>query len=1173
MLQNIIHRIAILSLRQLQESLMSDNWFVKSNKNGKIFGPHPQELIRRYLKEGKINHREYTISSDGNTWQSLSSFWRQKGPAAEIMGKYEILEELGRGGMGIVYKAFDTQLKRHCAIKVLVPIGNIDKKRAIERFKTEAMAIAKITHPNIVQVYEVHDQHPYFFVMNYIEGLPLDTYIEDLDLPQRLQMFSKICTPIIFAHQNNILHRDLKPDNIIVTVSGEPIIVDFGIAKNTEHKTNVTQTGDIVGTPRYISPEAVNGQQVDERSDVYSLGVILYEMLTDRVPFVGGSPVEIMVRLTSEDPVAPSLLNTSVKKNGDLELVCLAALEKKPPKRIPSVVYLKSEIDNIINGHPIKLKPPKMLQRFTKWRKKNPVVFATVTAMFIIVCAALFAMKLEREHSFHLQQKTQQHILQLQKKSMQEITETKVSSIDSTIEALSTNIAANNIFVDYYAIKRCYRYLSEIIDNLPPERAKKIYQTLNMYLKFHILCKFPHVFEATLPPSDHIAVFSSRFIARLYNEKQSQTLYIWEKNQQQKFSQDNYYAKIPNIYNENMLKFSSDNRYLAYQNHGHTNIFDLQTKKIIFSQLGFTGNAIFSPQNNYYLFLRQQEKVKTCHLLNLSNFQMHNFQTYDPKDMVISPNEEWLVIHDKARRKFVIYNFKKDQVFEFQNDMLSNDNRICFTKNENKIFMVSRVNITILNLSQLANEKTSPSLLMSTRLSSPPIRINDYYFTIATKDGSIVLAKQNIDDDSVFQEKLANYSNVGISHIAFQAPSFLTIARNNTLELRDLSTKKLISILREKTAVKQLQLQEKNGLQISLVTQQNYKEYTFPYTTLRIQNEGVKKLVATFMSMIRDIDPAHSLIVDKDTCIYTGRVGFGVWRDGRFFDKRFYEEIISVKYNKSRKQLFLCGHKKMYIFSGKDASWVDNYDIPRTFFKRGISYFDFSHDEQHLYLACNKPYELLQQDIRTKKLQKIAQTQTPIKRILPLKGDMILLGCTAFVTDRSEIHVVNKKSQTQQQILKDTPLFGITSFATDKTQQLFAAGGQNGNILLWKGLSSPVLYDKLKIDNQVAKLMFSPQNKYLAIFSLNRTYIYNLELKTKLEIYSGYYKGKSATFSEDWKKMYTPSAVGEVMVFNQDYLINEAALRQRIRQCDKTMSADNTATLMHYINNISKKIK
>lgn len=276
-------------------------------------------------------------------------------PLPTTFGDFELQEELGRGGMGVVYKAWDRKLQRHVALKMILR-GAQATSADLARFRYEAGAAAALNHPNIVPVYQVADcdGRPYF-VMKLVPGKTLAAIAKEGPLPPRraAAYLLAIAHAVSHAHAHGVLHRDLKPSNILIDADDQPLVTDFGLAKRVEGGESLTGTGAILGTPSYMAPEQAEGsaKQVGPGIDVYSLGAILYELLTGRPPFLAASPIETLLLVRTEEPVRPRALNPRI--DADLELVCRKCLEKRPEHRYADAVHLAKDLQAFLNAEPV----------------------------------------------------------------------------------------------------------------------------------------------------------------------------------------------------------------------------------------------------------------------------------------------------------------------------------------------------------------------------------------------------------------------------------------------------------------------------------------------------------------------------------------------------------------------------------------------------------------------------------------------------------------------------------------------------------------------------------------------------------------------------------------------------------------------------------------------------
>lgn len=273
-------------------------------------------------------------------------------------GRYRVEEQLGRGGMAQVFKGTDTVLGRPVAIKVLAPQFAQDEA-FVARFRREAQAAARLNHPNLVSVFDTgSDNGVHYIVMEYVEGRTLADFLTHGGrlMPERaIELAMSVSTGLAFAHAQGVVHRDIKPGNIMVTRQGEVKVMDFGIARMTTSAETIEQTAAVLGTAAYLSPEQARGEPVDARSDLYSLGCVLYEMLVGRPPFAGDSAVAVAYKHVQEAPVPPSQLNADVSPQ--LEAVIMRALSKNPANRYQSAEEMRGDLERAARGEAVSAPP------------------------------------------------------------------------------------------------------------------------------------------------------------------------------------------------------------------------------------------------------------------------------------------------------------------------------------------------------------------------------------------------------------------------------------------------------------------------------------------------------------------------------------------------------------------------------------------------------------------------------------------------------------------------------------------------------------------------------------------------------------------------------------------------------------------------------------------------
>ncbi len=309
------------------------------------------------------------------------------------VGKYVLLSELGRGGMGVVYKSWDSGLKRWVALKLLTTPGS---REDVLRFHREAQTAAALRHPNIVGVYEVGEAagHP-FIALEYVEGKTLSG--QKLPVRRAAEVVAQIARAVEYAHGQGVIHRDLKPGNVMIDKAGKAWVMDFGLAKNVRGESQLTMSGTVIGTPSYMPPEQASGRnrELDRRVDVYSLGAVLYELATGRAPFRGSSPLATLEQVVNQEVRPPSELNSAVPP--DLETILLKCLEKDRHRRYPSVRLLADDLERWLRGDSIAARRAsllvKMSGRLARHRSAVAAIGAIIVALSGITATILFVRR------------------------------------------------------------------------------------------------------------------------------------------------------------------------------------------------------------------------------------------------------------------------------------------------------------------------------------------------------------------------------------------------------------------------------------------------------------------------------------------------------------------------------------------------------------------------------------------------------------------------------------------------------------------------------------------------------------------------------------------------------------------------------------------------------------
>jgi len=368
--------------------------------------PASPGTLRRYTDGGLVTVNGERVA-DTATDAAVFPLPHAESDVKLRIGPYDVLGELGRGGMGVVYRAYSLRLGRLVALKMLTA-GTHASEAQVVRFQNEAMLAARLTHPNVVPVFDAgeHEGNLYF-VMAYVEGAGFGDLIERDAVEDGLRVLARTARAIDYAHRRGIVHRDIKPDNILVDQDGEPQITDFGIAKNIELEIGITKTGATLGTPAYMAPEQANRvlDRVGPLTDVYALGATMYHLLTGKPPFSGPTPIATLLAVLEKDPEPPRAATRKNRKRDldpDLETICLKAMEKAASARYPSAKAFAEDLEAALEGRPISARPIGAAERLQKLVQRNRAAFVglllvfTTLSLMTVAFGAVLAFNISR---------------------------------------------------------------------------------------------------------------------------------------------------------------------------------------------------------------------------------------------------------------------------------------------------------------------------------------------------------------------------------------------------------------------------------------------------------------------------------------------------------------------------------------------------------------------------------------------------------------------------------------------------------------------------------------------------------------------------------------------------------------------------------------------------------
>jgi WD40 repeat protein/tRNA A-37 threonylcarbamoyl transferase component Bud32 len=630
---------------------------------------------------------------------------------SKSFGRYQIVRELGHGGMGVVYHAYDASLKRHVALKIMHQLMSNDKEQ--KRFARETQLMARLNHPHIIRVFDTgEEQGRMFFTMEMVEGNSLATLLkENTPLTQLLLMLVQVAEAVYYAHQQGVVHRDLKPSNIMVTTQGEPKVMDFGLAKETSRSGDqLSKSHDILGTPEYMSPEQASGKgrAVDTQSDVYSLGAILYEMLTGRPPFTGPTAMSVLYKISCEEPIPPLRLSPHLPP--DLEAICLKSLEKSKDKRYKTAHDLASDLNNYREGRPIMAKPVTALTRAWKLARRYRMASLLIAgAILLLLGFVVFfvyqqkKLKDAAEQNWRLAEKKQQEAEQNWRQAERQKATALLREIKANLSQAKAELILAKTWLnekDYFSAEErqdaAYGLLQKVSSSIkenknkwdkenPQELAKlgtqqQALEQAALDMRRYVIVYFkPHHEVVQLPVAPLIPSQPSFDYAALLGEG-GQKAVIWDIQQQKSI-------KILNIVPAFLgVAFSTNNQWVALSCANRLLLWNraddsVQETHINPNELCWIAFLRFSPDNKWLFVAISILKGDKNFLFDLTNFsaplKIHDLG--NSYAAAFSRNGEWLLVaqRDHSLATFDLRQNREKLVEPVHNTILPAGN-FCF---------------------------------------------------------------------------------------------------------------------------------------------------------------------------------------------------------------------------------------------------------------------------------------------------------------------------------------------------------------------------------------------------------------------------------------------------------------------------------------------------------------
>ena len=1119
------------------------HWYVKSTQDGRIFGPYTkQDLAEKITVE---NAHNFIFSQDKIQWyETLPQ--SQKG---NMLGKYKILRELGRGGMGVVYHALDTSLQRECALKVLP--GNRDKA-AVERFFNEARAIAQINHPNIIKVHEIHTTPMHFFAMEYISGQILSVYLSTrrFKLNEKLQLFTKICDAIALAHSHQILHRDLKPDNILVRANGSPVVLDFGIAKDSKTTSNLTKKGEIVGTPRYIAPEIVLEQPFDQRSDVYSLGVILYQMLTGRPPFDVDNFFSLVHVLTTKEPLPPSQLNASIPKNSDIEILCLKALEKKPQKRVQSAKYLQEEIEKVIKGLPISLRKPTIFEQMARWYRGSGIV-GRVLVMLIVAIAILSVTTLLTFNSVQKALAAKREAL-LKKKEAND-------TVIEIAQKVPQFMRVGQLQQALVSLQRAFISLDDSFAERTLEQNAAIYRRLTNILNFSVLTNLPRVESCDIKNVEkklHISA-SGQFILTC----QGEYMHIWNGKQLQRDISIANSRKIKIGTKAKLLCSTKDDRFVIYRRENQIFFYDLQQNRNV-AVTSYTGKLFAAVSNNSRFLAYNLDNEIWIYDLQHQKKVAH-FTVNAVGEIKISP--DGLSVAVLGHQSFYLYSVKNKKSYTIHDrNSFSFGCKFVFD-HRRYLYIMTAFGLTIYDCSNYT-KKYVANPYSSHFIKSEPIVIQDRLI-FGTDRGTIITYFRESEFRPHRFVKFPTYLREKV-HGLYPANNFIAIAKGSVLQIRNVLS--LETTFSTPYGGGDVFLEQRaNDYILQIASQTKYTTYKFVSQTLQCNTDVSETLRRVYYASdeLQQAMRKIEVLQATNTVILPHQLGFLGWANGKFVSHYSLKKGMPLSFDNNEKSRILITYNdfKVDFIRSQDLSIEKSLLLSTQKSQlqgepRNTSFLD----EENIFVTTTYG-EMCRYHIPSDSYDKFTG-KIHAKAIFAKKvNDVLFIG-----TKHGFCAIDLQKRVAKDWLLHKSPAFNAVTMSDSGS--IFVTGSDD-DVTLWKNYQNPQKVDTINIPGKVNNVCLSPNAEYLAIFTSDSFFIYDIKLQQLLEAYIGYFKSTVSNVSKDWSHIYFPVDVGDIIVFNQSYFFDDKQQMQKIMDYNIVSDKYNAKVLIEVMQEIRRKLR
>ncbi|BBM84235.1 serine/threonine protein kinase [Candidatus Uabimicrobium amorphum] len=1074
--QQQFHDILLRKMQLRTASLLSTEVPIIENNLRKI-------LIR--LEEEKLITSEENVQLQ----QQCNSAQREK---SKKFNHYVLEEELGRGGMGVVYKALDTNLNRYVALKIIR--GDNAQQEDIMRFMRESKAVAQLDHPNIVRIFEMGKVPENYYTMEYIEGMTLHSAIHDQQITIRevVKIISDIARALESAHQKNIIHRDIKPANIMLA-NKTPKLMDFGLVK-MDSGASLSKTGDIIGTIFYMSPEQVETITLtDNRSDIYSLGATLYEALVGRPPFQGQTHINVIHQIAYDEPISLRKLNPDIA--AELEAICLKCLEKKPTLRYQNAMDLAEDLINFSRGLPVSARPANFVKKTYRWCKRH-YTFTFISLAFVVFLVSIFY--LNKRNNDELNRKNEKLVeitKQLEHTNNSLRTAKKqqeVAFVESQERLVDAHLKMTDVYLERFAYTQAQSEINKAqqILQLPImskiSRYQKYCAQTDIYQKYAIAPHLPRLTsEWALPHQQRCFVSSrGRYIAFIVSGE----IRYWDL----KTSPQNFFS-IPCTANT-FLCFSKSEKYLFYLHDRKIYRYFFQDKTSTMLSSVVENFVEAAANENWLALYYRKGKKRHVKLFDIQRQEFKDVLSSSAK-VILHMTPSYFVGNDRFQVKIMDLVSGKEQLFYH----LGNRPSYMCLANQQDLFMGDNAgNIYIYDTGKLSSKNNVPTVIKAQKDKVRNIQFSKDLQFFATMDNSGVYVW-----DYTTRNKILSLPLLKPVGVRFCGKNTLRVFfhKDNKFVVQDWN----FSPLFQKT----LELDKNHRGKFTLVRQNVQQIDSFSSNPVTFSRNN--KFAA--------ISYASSIVFWNLKTNRSYTFSFSILTFGTVDQIMFSED--------ETKAFCLSEYGKLVIVD------MENMQHPR--------YYDAEFEQDSVICLLNKQLLLVAgqkrlrlYNISTKKLQEIAKLGADIFHIKlsPDKKHLAILQEKGFEiwqlqNSTHSIRIVKKTTVAKRQYWFRSQIVWHPA-----SEQIVSSTARDIQFYRRNGKNTWVNTHNIVHDREVKRLGYSRKGKYLAVHNLHNTAVYDVKNNVRVLLYPGYAKGISANFDRKWQYFAFPDVRGGIFLFH-----------------------------------------